>query len=188
MLKPHCRVCAGFMPEPSLHGTDLRTVCMPGPGWLISFFGCGGSAQVSRCDLSCCKAQLEGAWASVAAAHKLRCFTLCGIFLDQGSEPCPLHWRRILSHQTLPGKSLSDCLQGGICGVLTLEHVLDWGHGGGARLGREERWLHAKVQPPSHHALVPSSTEPRDSRSEPDLPGSFSSILGQGQRIEHTSF
>lgn len=88
-----------------------------------------------------------GCMGFVAAAHKLSCFTLCGIFLDQGSEPCPLHWRRILNHQTLPGKSLSDCLQGGICGVLTLEHVQDWGHGGGARLGREERWLHTKVQP-----------------------------------------
>ena len=25
--------------------------------------------------------------------HRLSCSTACGIFLDQGSNPCPLHWQ-----------------------------------------------------------------------------------------------
>ena len=47
-----------------------------------------------------------GTWAqqlwhpgSVVVAHGLSCSTACGIFSDQGSNPCPLHWHRwILSH------------------------------------------------------------------------------------------
>ena len=30
-------------------------------------------------------------------AHGLSCSAACGIFPDQGSNPCPLHWR-ILNH------------------------------------------------------------------------------------------
>ena len=30
---------------------------------------------------------------SVVVAHGLRCSTACGIFLDQGSNPCLLHWQ-----------------------------------------------------------------------------------------------
>ena len=32
-------------------------------------------------------------WASVVVAHGLHCSAACGIFLDQGSNPCPLHWQ-----------------------------------------------------------------------------------------------
>ena len=35
----------------------------------------------------------EKAQASVAAAHGLSCPMACGIFLNQGSNPCPLHWQ-----------------------------------------------------------------------------------------------
>ena len=30
---------------------------------------------------------------SVVVAHGLRCPAACGIFPDQGSNPCPLHWQ-----------------------------------------------------------------------------------------------
>ena len=30
---------------------------------------------------------------SVVVVHGLSCFTACGIFPDQGSNPCPLHWQ-----------------------------------------------------------------------------------------------
>ena len=38
-----------------------------------------------------------GTWApkltgSVAVAHRLSCRVACGIFSDQGLNPCPLHW------------------------------------------------------------------------------------------------
>ena len=47
----------------------------------------GAGALLSRC----------GAWAlgrgaSVAVAQGLSCPRVCGIFLDHGSNPCPLHW------------------------------------------------------------------------------------------------
>ena len=31
-------------------------------------------------------------------AHGLSCSAACGIFPDQGSNPCPLHWQAILNH------------------------------------------------------------------------------------------
>ena len=30
---------------------------------------------------------------SVVQGHRLSCSKACGIFLDQGSNPCPLHWQ-----------------------------------------------------------------------------------------------
>ena len=42
---------------------------------------------------------------SVVVAHKLSCSTACGIFLDQGSNSCPLHWQvdsQPLRHQGSP--------------------------------------------------------------------------------------
>ena len=43
--------------------------------------------------------------ASVVVAHGPSCFAACGIFPDQGSNPCPLHWQadsQPLSHQGSP--------------------------------------------------------------------------------------
>ena len=37
------------------------------------------------------RGQVLGAWGSVAAAHGLSCSESSGIFLDQGSIPCPPH-------------------------------------------------------------------------------------------------
>ena len=37
--------------------------------------------------------RLWGAQASVVVAHRLCCPTACGIFPDQGSNPCPLRWQ-----------------------------------------------------------------------------------------------
>ena len=45
---------------------------------------------------SCCRTWALGVWASVARAqqaHGLSCSVACGIFPDQGSNPCPLHWQ-----------------------------------------------------------------------------------------------
>ena len=33
------------------------------------------------------------AWTSVAVVPRLSCSLVCGIFLDQGSNPCSLHWQ-----------------------------------------------------------------------------------------------
>ena len=37
--------------------------------------------------------RLKGTQASGVAAYRLSCPAACGIFLDQGSNPCPLHWQ-----------------------------------------------------------------------------------------------
>ena len=63
------------------------------------------SVWASHCNgFSCCGARALGTWASVVVAHglqsagsvvvapRLRCSVACGIFPDQGSNPCPLHW------------------------------------------------------------------------------------------------
>ena len=64
-------------------------------------FSC--SVQASHCSgLSCCRAWTQGTWASIAVAHWLSCPVACGILLDQGSNPCPLHWQAYswpLDHQ-----------------------------------------------------------------------------------------
>ena len=36
---------------------------------------------------------LWGVWASVVVTHGLNCFFTCGIFPDQGSRLCLLHWQ-----------------------------------------------------------------------------------------------
>ena len=65
---------------------------------------CGG--------FSCCGARALGAWASVVVARelsscgmRLSCSAACGIFPDQGSNPCRLHWQadsEPLRHQGSP--------------------------------------------------------------------------------------
>ena len=35
---------------------------------------------------------------SVVVVHGLTCCMTCGIFPDQGSNPCPLHWQVIFNH------------------------------------------------------------------------------------------
>ena len=47
-------------------------------------------AGFSLCGFSC-GAQIQGPWALVAIAHGLNCSLECGIFLDQGLNPCTLH-------------------------------------------------------------------------------------------------
>ena len=52
------------------------------------------SAQASHCGgFSCCRVWALGAWASVVVAHRISCSVACGIFPDQDSNPCPLHWQ-----------------------------------------------------------------------------------------------
>ena len=62
-----------------------------------SFSGCGGWA--SRCSgFCCCRAQGLGTHVSVVVAHRLRCSTACGTYLDQRSNRVPCTGRRILNH------------------------------------------------------------------------------------------
>ena len=42
---------------------------------------------------SCCGAQALGCAGSVAVAHGLSYSVACGIYPDQGLNPCPLHWQ-----------------------------------------------------------------------------------------------
>ena len=80
-------------------------------------FDCAGSllmhgllsscnAQASHCDgFSCCRAQalwpkgsvvvVSGLYStdSIVVVHGLSCSAVCGVFQDQGSNPCLLHWQ-----------------------------------------------------------------------------------------------
>ena len=86
---------------------------MPGLCCCTGFFLAAVSGDQSSCsawaspcgDFSCCGAQALGAQASVlvpcrlwstglvAVAHRLSCSVACEIFLDQGLNPCLLHWQ-----------------------------------------------------------------------------------------------
>ena len=79
--------------------------------WVGTTLPCG--VWASHCSgFSCCGARALGARASVVVhvgsvvvahglysagpvvvAHRLSCFAACGIFPDQGLNPCPLHWQ-----------------------------------------------------------------------------------------------
>ena len=59
--------------------------------WLLSLQSTGSSCVgFSSCSTQAHELQLAG---SVVVAHGLSCYMECGIFPDQGSNPCPLHWQ-----------------------------------------------------------------------------------------------
>ena len=79
--------------------------------WGLSLVAASGGHSSSRCT------GLSLSWplllrgtgsrhtGSVVVAHGLSCSTACGIFPDQGSNPCPLHWQadsQPLRHQGSP--------------------------------------------------------------------------------------
>ena len=86
--------------------------CCPPRGWGAALHrgglgGCSpyqGIAPLWCLSLSCCGAPALGP-GSVAVMHRLCCPTTCGVFLDQGSNPCPLCWQagsQPLDHQGRP--------------------------------------------------------------------------------------
>ena len=72
----------------------------------LAALGLPCDARASHYDsLSCCGARALGAQASVGVACGPSCSAACGIFPDQGSNPCPLHWQagsQPLRHQRSP--------------------------------------------------------------------------------------
>ena len=55
---------------------------------------------------------------SVVVVHGPSCSVACGIFPDQGSNPCPLHWQadsQPLCHQGSPNVSFKACVSLFIC-------------------------------------------------------------------------
>ena len=77
----------------------------------LSLVAAGGGHSSSRCvGLSLSRPLLLRSTGSrragsVVVAHGLSCSTACGIFPDQGSNPCPLHWQadsQPLCHQGSP--------------------------------------------------------------------------------------
>ena len=63
-------------------------------------------ARASHCrGLSLLRSTSSRRASSVVVAHRLSCSAACGIFPDQGSNPCPLHWQtdsQPLRHQGSP--------------------------------------------------------------------------------------
>ena len=83
--------------------------------WGLSLLAASGGHSSSRCaglslsrplPLRSTGSRRAG---SVVVAHGLSCSTACGIFPDQGSNPCPLHWQadsQPLRHQGSPESGL----------------------------------------------------------------------------------
>ena len=69
------------------------SVCLP---VLLAVLGLRCCTQAfSSCGergLLCCGAGALGTWASVAVALGLGCSEACGMLLDQGADPCSLHY------------------------------------------------------------------------------------------------
>ena len=55
------------------------------------FFCCGARAPGTRASVVVVRRLYSAG--SVVVAHGLSCSTVCGIFPDQGLNPCPLHWQ-----------------------------------------------------------------------------------------------
>ena len=99
-------LCAGFLQLQRAGATLLCGVRASHCG----SFSCGAwalgprASVVVACRLSSC-----GSWALEcrlsSCGHGLSCSVACGIFLDQGLNPCPLHWQmdaQPLCHQGSP--------------------------------------------------------------------------------------
>ena len=89
-------------------------------------------APTSRCgSFSCCKAWALGCHVSVVGAHRLSCPTACGIFQDQGSNPCSLHWQadsELRDHQGSPRLLvlMFDYSYVCVCIQLYVQAAVDW--------------------------------------------------------------
>ena len=113
-------VCLWFFLKNSLKNAHLFLAALGLCCRVQAFSNCGEWGKLSSCSarahcdsFSCCGARALGRQASVAAAHRLSscrswapeqagsvvvahrmsCSRVCGIFLDQGSNPYPLHWQ-----------------------------------------------------------------------------------------------
>ena len=61
--------------------------------WELSLVAARGATSSCRTQASYRGAQALGCAASVVVVPGLACFVACGIFLDQGSNLCPMHWQ-----------------------------------------------------------------------------------------------
>ena len=75
-------LCWVFVPLWRLSLIVASGVTLPCGEWASHHGGC-----------SCCRARALGTWASVAVVQGLCCSITCGIFLDQGLNLCPLHYK-----------------------------------------------------------------------------------------------
>ena len=69
---------------------------------VLFIFGCAGSSLLCTQALSCCgewgllfiaASRLPTEVTALVVEHGLSGLAACDIFLDQGSNPCPLHWQ-----------------------------------------------------------------------------------------------
>ena len=74
-------------------------------------FSCCGAQAPGRVGFSSCSPQALGHRLNSCGAHGPSCSEACGIFLDQGSNPCLLHWQ-VDSTAEPPGKPQHSLLQG----------------------------------------------------------------------------
>ena len=75
------------------------------PRWCAQAFSSCVVQASCYAGFSCCAARALGYMGPVIVALWFCCSTACGIFPDQGSKPCPLHWQAgsyPLCHQGSP--------------------------------------------------------------------------------------
>ena len=92
---------AGFSLVVAIGGYSLLQHMAFSLRWLLLLWSTGSRCVgFSSCDMWASVVvvrELQSA-GSVVVAHGLSCSAACGIFTDQGSNPCPLHRRQTLNH------------------------------------------------------------------------------------------
>ena len=94
------------LPGSSVHGIFQARV--------LEWFAIAFSKEVSRCFKKRMRKRREKGVSrgSVGVGHGLSCPVACGIFLDQGSNPCPLHWQADSQPLDQQGSLVGCCLWG----------------------------------------------------------------------------
>ena len=110
------RCCSGFFSLVAA-SVGLLSSCRAGSSHCQGFSCSRAQAPGSR--VSMVVALRLSSIGSIVLAHRLSCSETCGIFPNQGSNPCLLHWQvdsLPLSHQRSPGGTILFTVS---CSVLT---------------------------------------------------------------------
>ena len=145
----------------------------------LSLVAASGGHSSSRCaSLSLSRPLLLWSAGSVIVAHGPSCSAACGIFPDQGSNPCALHWQansQPLRHQGSPVIILKSIFNGRYCFPSQVSYFIDlFGVPAGRSLGnRVVQTIHFPGKKKKGHG-GPLRQLGAEVSQEPTTPGSRS--------------
>ena len=120
LMKMYNEICVVFMPAnaAAIFFEKIIYLFLIALGFHCHEWAFSSCTQASHCNgFSCCGAQALGAQALSVKRHEFSCSEACGIFPEQGSNPCPLHWQSDsypLHHQGSPTASILQHMNWGV--------------------------------------------------------------------------